>query len=156
MLLETESVTKLALIHGSTWFVNSLVFTAVLTMIFIANIYMLKRPLKSAAPAFIALLASLALNYFVGIEFFLGKSWFAENVASSAVVFLPIAFAGLIFASSFRKSRQPAFDLSSNLLGIISGGIAEYASLSYGYNFLLILVAGMYIAAMAFIPRRDA
>ncbi|HOX29382.1 MAG TPA: methyltransferase domain-containing protein, partial [bacterium] len=46
MLLETESVVKLALIHGSTWFVNSVVFISVLTMTFIANIFVIKRPVK--------------------------------------------------------------------------------------------------------------
>ncbi len=154
MLLETESITKLALIYGSTWFVNSVVFIAVLAMIFMANIYIIKRPIGSVYPAFFCLIASLIVNYLIGVDFYLGKGWFWENIISNIVIFCPIAFAALIFARSFSKSTRPAFDLSSNLLGIILGGLAEYASLKFGYNALLILAAILYFCAMFFMPRR--
>ena len=42
MLLETKAVVQLALLFGSTWLVNSLVFFTVLIMILLANLYVLK------------------------------------------------------------------------------------------------------------------
>src|SRR5262249_40936896 len=42
MLLETKAVVQLALLFGSTWLVNSLVFSAVLILILFANLYVLR------------------------------------------------------------------------------------------------------------------
>lgn len=153
MLLETESIVKLALIHGSTWFVNSVVFVSVLVMIFLANLFVMKRPPRGSLPVYALLFASLLFNYFLPLEAFLGKSWLFENVLSSLVLFAPIAFAAVIFANSFRRSRRPALDLGSNLLGVIAGGLAEYASLALGYNALLLLAIGMYAVSFIAIPQ---
>jgi SAM-dependent methyltransferase len=153
MLLETESIVKLALIHGSTWFVNSVVFASVLAMIFIANLWVLRWPVKKISVVYLLLFISLGLNYLIPVGLFLGKSWIVENGLSSLMMFLPIAFAGIIFASSFRRSKRPALDLGSNLLGVIAGGIAEYASLAFGYNVLLVFAAGMYLISLVALPR---
>ena len=40
--------------------------------------------------------------------------------------------------------------------GIIAGGIAEYASLAFGYNALLLFAAGMYFVSLLAVPRRAA
>ena len=42
MLLETKAVVQLALLFGSTWLVNSLVFFTALILILLANLYVLK------------------------------------------------------------------------------------------------------------------
>src|SRR4029077_15712415 len=44
MLLETKAVVQLALLFGSTWLVNSLVFFTALVLILLANVYVLKVP----------------------------------------------------------------------------------------------------------------
>ncbi len=50
MLIETKAVVHLALLFGSTWVVNSVVFLAVLVMILLANLYVLKaRPAAALA-----------------------------------------------------------------------------------------------------------
>ena len=41
MLLETKGVVHMALLFGSTWMVNSIVFFAILTMILLSNLYVL-------------------------------------------------------------------------------------------------------------------
>src|SRR5262249_34882687 len=42
MLLETKAVVHGALLYGSTWIVNSMVFSAILVMILAANLWVLK------------------------------------------------------------------------------------------------------------------
>ena len=42
MLLETKAVVQLALLFGSTWLVNSLVFFTALMLILLANLYVLQ------------------------------------------------------------------------------------------------------------------
>lgn len=153
MLLETESIVKLALVYGSTWFVNSIVFSCVLIMVLAANCFILLRPVRSSVPVYGLLFAALAFNYIVPLGFFLNKGWLIKNVLSTASLFLPLLFAGVVFANSFRKSKQPAADLGANLLGIIGGGILEYASLKYGYNALLLITAAMYFISLLTHPR---
>src|SRR5262249_40662696 len=41
MLLETKGVVHLALLFGSTWIVNSIVFFAILVMVLLSNLYVL-------------------------------------------------------------------------------------------------------------------
>ena len=45
--------------------------------------------------------------------------------------------------------RTSTVDYGANLLGAMVGGVAEYLSLLMGFQFLLILVAGFYVAALA-------
>ena len=59
------------------------------------------------------------------------------------LVFLPVFFAGVIFATAFRSSRQPDVDFGSNIGGIILGGLSEYLSLVVGFNHLLWIAIGL-------------
>ena len=58
-------------------------------------------------------------------------------MASCTVTFLPIFFAGVIFATAFRDSPRPDVDLGSNIGGVVLGGLSEYLSLVVGFNGLL-------------------
>mgnify|MGYP003476591507 CR=1 FL=1 len=62
--------------------------------------------------------------------------------------------AGLLFGSSIKRSPDITVDYSADLLGAMVGGVAEYLSLLMGFQFLLILVAAFYLAALA--TRRTA
>jgi len=153
MLLETTSIVRLSLLYGSTWIVNSVVFLCVLLMIFAANFYVLRRGARGASVPYLLLLAALALNLALPLAWFLDKGFFTGRVLSAAMTFLPIAFAGVVFAGSFARSRRPAADLGSNLLGIIAGGALEYASLVWGYNALLAAAALLYALSWIAAPR---
>ena len=59
MLLETKAVVQLALLFGSTWLVNSLVFFTALILILLANLYVLKAPPTRLNWHYTGLLASL-------------------------------------------------------------------------------------------------
>ena len=56
---------------------------------------------------------------------------------------------GLLFGSSIKRSGDVTVDYGANLLGAMVGGVAEYLSLVTGFQFLLILVAIFYVAALA-------
>jgi hypothetical protein len=73
---------------------------------------------------------------------------------SCLVVYLPVFFAGVIFATLFRASSQPDVDFGSNLGGIILGGLSEYLSLILGFNALIGIAIGYY-ALSAFFSRRS-
>jgi hypothetical protein len=86
---------------------------------------------------------------------FLSLSPVARTVASCLVVFVPVFFAGVIFASAFRQSRQPDVDFGWNVAGIIAGGLSEHLSLVLGFNYLLLVAAGYYLLSLA-LRRRAA
>lgn len=150
MLLETKGVVHLALLFGSTWMVNSVVFFAILVMILFSNLFVLAFKPQKLWPYYLLLLAGLLANVFIPVDTFLALGGAAKYVASCAVVFLPVFFAGVIFAASFRDSTRPDADLGSNIGGVILGGLSEYASLMLGFNGLLWIAIGYYALSAIF------
>jgi len=53
-------------------------------------------------------------------------------VGACALVFGPIAFAGVIFAATFGRSTQPDRVFGANVAGALLGGLAENASVVLG------------------------
>jgi SAM-dependent methyltransferase len=156
MLLETESIVKLSLIYGSTWFVNSIVFFTLLLMVYLANLIISAVDIKKMYVVYILLIAAIAANYFIPLGTFLGRGGFVEWVLPPMLLFCPMIFAGLIFPTSFKKSRNPAADLGTNLLGVMAGGLIEYTSVMWGYSALLIVVGLLYLSAYVFTKRGAA
>jgi SAM-dependent methyltransferase len=145
MLLETKGVVHMALLFGSTWIVNSVVFFAILVMILASNICVLLLKPKKLWPYYVLLLLSLAVNVVVPMSRFLELSGWQEVVISCTVVFVPIFFAGIIFGTLFRDSTQPDVDFGSNVAGAIFGGICESLALVVGFNYLLVIAAVCYL-----------
>ena len=67
---------------------------------------------------------------------------------------MPVFFAGVIFAATFRASRQPDVDFGSNIGGVILGGLSEYLSLVVGFNNLLYLAIVYYGLSALWTVRR--
>jgi hypothetical protein len=153
MLLETRSVVQLALLFGSTWIVNSVVFAAILLMILLSNLFVLTTRPRNLTAYYVLLIASLLLNGMVPTHAFLSLPKALGVIASCTLVFLPIFFAGVIFATSFRDSAQPDLDLGANIFGVVLGGLTEYFSLMVGLNGLLVIACGFYLASAALGPR---
>jgi len=154
MLLETKAVVHMALLFGGTWVVNSVVFFAILVMILCANLYVLAVKPRNLAPYYVLLVAALLVNALVPMNVFLSLPSVARIAASCLVVFVPVFFAGVIFACAFRDSRQPDIDFGSNVAGIILGGLSEHLSLVLGFNYLLLVAAGYYLLSVALRPQR--
>jgi hypothetical protein len=153
MLLETKSVVHMALLFGSTWVVNSIVFMAILVMILAANLYVMAAKPHKLWIYYALLLAGLLVNALLPMNAFLSLPPLERVIASCLVVFVPVFFAGVIFAALFRASRQPDVDLGSNVAGIILGGLSEQLSLVLGFNHLLLVAAGYYLLTLALRPR---
>ena len=117
-------------------------------MILCANLYVLKWKPPNLMPYYALLIAALLVNALVPMNAFLSLSPLARTVASCAVVFVPVFFAGVIFASAFSQSSQPHVDFGSNVAGIILGGLSEQLSLVLGFNYLLLVAAGYYLLSL--------
>jgi spermidine synthase len=154
MLLETKGVVQMALLFGATWLVNSIVFAAILVMILLSNLYVLAVRPRSLRPYYVLLFLSLLLEACVPLSVFLSLPEWLKTSLSCALTFAPIAFAGVIFATSFRESRQPDVDLGSNTGGVILGGVCEFFSLVIGFNALLYVALGFYALSAMLAWRR--
>jgi hypothetical protein len=154
MLLETKSVVHMALLFGSTWIVNSIVFFAILMMILASNLFVLLVRSKRLWPYYVLLVASLAVNIVVPMSRFLALPGWERVAGSCAVVFVPIFFAGIVFATLFRDSAKPNIDFGSNIAGAILGGLAESLSLIIGFNYLLGLAILCYL--LSAVSRRSS
>ena len=153
MLLETKGVVHLALLFGSTWIVNSIVFFSVLVLILLSNLFVWAVKPKNLWPYYGLLITSLLVNTYVPMSTFLALPGAAKVFISCAVIFVPIFFAGVIFATAFRDSRQPDVDFGSNIGGVILGGLSEYFSLMVGFNYLLFIAIAFYLLSMIYKPR---
>jgi hypothetical protein len=153
MLLETKGVVHMALLFGGTWMVNAIVFVAILTMVLMSNLYVLAAQPRRLGPYYALLFLALGINVAVPISVFLALPGASKVVASCAVVFLPVFFAGVIFATAFRSSEQPDVDFGSNIGGILLGGLSEYLSLVVGFNHLLGIAIGYYVLSALLRPR---
>jgi len=77
-------------------------------------------------------------------------------IASCVVIFVPIFFAGIVFAMSFRQSTQPNVDFGSNIAGSMLGGLAESLSLMIGFNYLLAVALLFYVLSAVLRPASGA
>ena len=145
MLLETKGVVHMALLFGSTWLVNSVVFFAILVMILASNLFVLLVKPQKLWPYYLLLSAALLVNILVPMSRFLALPGWGKVAVSCAVIFVPIFFAGIVFGTSFRDSLQPDVDFGSNIAGAILGGLAENLSLMIGFNYLLIIALAFYL-----------
>ena len=148
MLLEVQIISKTALLFGTTWLVNSIVITALLTLVLLANVIVRKVEVPRAV-AFVGLFLTLALAYFVPAEALFFPSKIMRALAVAGVYCSPAFFAGLVFISSFKAVGFKAEAFGANLLGSLVGGLLESASYATGIKALVIMAAFLYLLAMA-------
>lgn len=144
MLLETVSITRLALLFGSTWLVNSAVIISILTMILLANLCVEKIRKINVHFVYLLLIFSIFLNWLLKPEFYLSLNRTVTVIFSSFMLSLPLFFAGIIFAASFKRTKDVSGVFAYNLLGAIIGGLCEYISMITGFSFLFIVAIIMY------------
>jgi spermidine synthase len=150
MLLETKAITQFALLWGSTWVVSSLAIASVLVMALAATLAVLKWDLPRRGWAVgAALLALIAISALLPIGTVAFDSLAAESAFYALLYFSPIFCAGLLFGSAIKNSPSVERDYGVNLLGAMTGGVLEYASLLVGYRGLTALIALCYLAALA-------
>lgn len=153
MLIETKAVVTMALLFGSTWVVNSIVFFAVLVAILLSNCWTLRFKPTRLWPYYAGLFVTLAMSAVIPLDFFLGMNRSLQIIGSCLLVFAPVLFAGVIFASSFSSTAEPDRAFGFNIAGAMSGGLAEYSSMLLGFQYL-VLVAILFYALSAVGVRR--
>lgn len=154
LLLEVESISKIALLFGTTWLVNSVIISAILLMILAANFYVAKAPSRPIKVYYGALIVSLLPSYFLPLDALLTGNFALAAIAASIILTMPLFFAGIIFANSFQQSHDLENAFGSNLMGAMVGGLLECTSFLWGLRALIIIGGVLYILSFLFYRSR--
>ena len=147
LLLETKNVVQFALLFGTTWFVNSLVFLGVLLSVYLAIEAAKRWPSTKPGLTYMMMFVAMAVAWLVPPGALLAMPLFPRFVAAAALAFAPIFLANLVFANRFRDTASSTVAFGANLLGAMVGGVLEYSSLVIGYRSLLWIAALLYVGA---------
>jgi hypothetical protein len=148
LLLETTNVVRFALLFGTTWFVNALVFAGILASVFLAIEVARRRRIRRPQLLYVPLFAGIALAWVVPPAALLDLDLWPRFLAAVVLGFTPVFFGNLIFADRFRDVGSSTVAFGTNLLGAIAGGVLEYGALLVGYRALLLAVAALYGLAL--------
>ena len=119
-------------------------------MILLSNLCVLYFKPSRLTAYYILLAFFLGLNAVVDLNSLLGLPELVRASISCLILFLPIFFAGVIFAVNFSRSANPDHDFGSNIAGAVLGGLAENLSLVLGFRYLMLLAILFYILARGF------
>ena len=158
MLLETKLIAKLALLLSATWVVNTFVISAVLLMIFAANLAVMRGWGRNTQWSITALLVLLFTDWIARLNTVTFSTRpFINLLLVLLLLVLPAFFAGLVFSNLYRTSDVPSLSFGYNLLGAMIGGVMEYSSTWLGINNLNVVSAAIYGAlALVLIYRAKA
>jgi len=147
MLLEAQIISRMALLFGTTWVVNSIVIATLLLLIVAANGVAAIAPRLRAEVAYVGIVIAIAAACVVPLQVFFFRSFALKAILGTLFLSLPVFFAGIVFIKRFAAAGFAAEAIGSNLLGSLAGGIAESLSLLTGLRSLLVLAAVLYVGA---------
>jgi SAM-dependent methyltransferase len=146
-LMESSAVVRLALLFGSTWVVNAVVFSAVLLTIFIANALVLRGLAPPLRAAWLGLGIFVLVNYAFPVSALFALGGAGRALAAAALVGLPVFCAALAFSHLFGRQPVTGYPLGINLVGAMAGGLLEYASMAIGMRSVWLIVFAVYALA---------
>jgi spermidine synthase len=147
LLLEAQIISKMALLFGTTWVVNSIVIAGLMVLIVGANLLVEWKRQIPIMVGYIGIFASMVVAYTIPLEKFFFASIWMKGLTATTVLCVPVFFAGIVFIRSFAREKFSGEALGSNLMGALVGGLLESFSMWTGIRSLLLLAALFYLAS---------
>jgi spermidine synthase len=147
MLLEAQIVSKMALLFGTTWVVNSIVVSGLLALVVVANLIFERWPSYSLAIPYAGIVLSAMLAYFIPLRALLFESVSLRISVATLLLCMPILFGGMVFVRSFADMRFSGEALGWNLFGAVLGGMLETLSQATGIRALILMTVGLYLGS---------
>lgn len=148
LLLETKNVVQFALLFGTTWLVNSLVFGGVMLSVLLAVVISKRVVVRRLTIPYALLGVTIVIGWLVPQSALLPLPTPLRLIFACALAFAPIFLANIIFAQRFRETSDSTNAFAANLIGAMVGGVLEYSSLLIGYRNLLVVAFLLYTAAV--------
>ena len=147
MLLEAQIISKMALLFGTTWVVNSIVISGLLVLIMGANLIFEHWPSYPLAVPYVGIILAAMLAYFIPLRLLLFESLLLRITVATLLLCLPVFFAGMVFIRSFADAHFSGIALGWNLIGAVLGGMLETISQATGLRALVLIAVAIYIAS---------
>ncbi len=155
MLMESQIVSRMALLFGTTWLVNSITISGLLLLIVGANMLERAGLRLPTTVVYGGLIATIAVAYFVPVSSLLAESHILRIGGAVLVLCTPVFFASILFIRAFSAGNFGGSALGSNLLGSLVGGLLESVSMWIGLRALLLVAMAFYLAAYVYSRRRS-
>jgi SAM-dependent methyltransferase len=155
-LLEAQIVSKMALLFGTTWLVNSIAISGLLLLIVASNVLIERTQSFPIGVAYAGIFASMLVSYAIPMQSLFFTSYWLKALTAVAVLGLPVFFAGIVFIKSFERAGFQGAALGSNLFGALAGGLLESLSMWTGIRSLLIVAALLYLASWVALRARNS
>ena len=146
-LLESAAIVRLALVFGSTWVVNAVVFSAALMTILLANLLVIKRVAPPLRASWLCLMAAVLINYIFPVQILFNVPVGLRALLAAILIGAPIFFAAVCFSRLFEKQEVIGYPLGVNLVGAMFGALMEYSSMSLGMRNVWLVLLGVYLLA---------
>jgi hypothetical protein len=153
MLLETQNISKAAVVLGNTWEVNAVIIASILLIILGANLTAALAPRLPLVPVHLLLVGSCVGLYFVDLSWFAALDYGVRAAVVGLVTSVPLFFSGIVFIRSFATVTGKDSALGANLLGALVGGLMQSLTFWLGIQALLLIVAGLYALALWWRPK---
>ena len=116
-------------------------------MAFFANFTVQHYTVERSSTIYVLVLSSLAIGWWIAHTGGLPSGWLGR-IGLAIVLTSPMFFSGILFSTLLRSRGAISGMMAMNLLGATCGGLLEYNSMYFGFQFLYILAAGLYVAAL--------
>lgn len=151
LLIEVQNISKISLLFGNTWVVNSIIISIILVMALIANACIAIFNIRKTNPIFPILFLLILVSYVTPLHLFMRFSPFIRGMLGGVILCLPLLTAGLIFSISFSKSRELNTAFGSNMMGTVLGGL--FSSLSFVIGINALSLVGLVFYLITFLTR---
>ena len=148
MLIETKGITELGLTFGNSWEVIGVVIAGIMVMAYLANCVVQRLGVSRPHVPYMLLLGSLALGWWISGNGGLPSTW-SGRVGTALLLTSPMFFSGMVFSALLKARGEISGVMSVNLFGAMCGGLLEYNSMYFGFRFLYVIAAGLYLLAFA-------
>lgn len=154
LLLETISISRSAIVLGSSWQPTAAIITGVFIMALAANatVPYIGRSLWAG----MVLLASCAFLYFFDFSILLTLPYEIRFIATAVIACVPLYFSGIVFSKLFSTVADQPRALAMNLMGAVVGTTLQSLSFLWGMSSLLIVIACFYAAALTCVYRAES
>ena len=116
-------------------------------MILLANLLAYKFPNISIKFLYVLLISTCLGLYFTDLSRFAFLPYSTKAVTIGILTTLPMLFSGIIFIRSFALIVGKDEALGANLVGALVGAMLQSVTFMSGIKFLLLIVAGFYLAS---------
>ena len=148
-LFQVFGVNQAAILFGSSWIVNSIVISAILVMIMVANFVQQRFGLYRARSTILGLLV-LCLVIIYSLNF--SELIHLSGMSKAAVVLMvfggPMFLSGICFAATFDRTKLRSQALAANLFGALIGGALQLSTFALGIKSLILLSMVAYLLAL--------